>query len=79
MPFDRFKMLIDDFDKRPPVFEVLRTQILMPGDKGYPKADPNRVATAMRETIKPAGKEPEWMRNARLKRERLKDEVPHAR
>jgi hypothetical protein len=79
MSFERFEDMLDDFDKMPPLFEVLRTQILLPGDKGYPKMDRERAEREMRNVIRESGKEPEWMRNARLKRERMKETTPHAR
>jgi hypothetical protein len=67
----RFMEMLDDFSRFPPLYEVARTQVLLPGDKGY-KAPPKVLS---RQTIdaatgaKDATREPEWLRNARLKRE----------
>ena len=65
----RFVELIEDFGKLPTVAQVMRTQVLMPGDKGFKKVDPEAAKRVVNQTIAPAGKEPEWMRNARLKAE----------
>lgn len=60
----------DDFAKMPPTFEILRTQVLMPGDKDYKKPDPTIAKRVIQEAIRDDGaKEPEWMRNARIKLE----------
>ena len=73
MDMARMLEMIEDFSKMPPVYEIARVQILMPGDEGYkkkPTVSKQKIDQAMAQMIRPAGKEPEWMRNARLKRER---------
>jgi len=79
MPMYRFMGLLNSFSKFPPIAEVLRTQVLLPGDKGYRKVDRQQADQAVRAAIQDAGKEPEWMRNARIKREWMKENVPHGR
>jgi hypothetical protein len=72
MDMARFVEMIEEFKTLPPVHEIQRAQILLPGDKGYPrpKIDPLRAKQIVAQDIKDSGKEPEWMRNARLKAER---------
>jgi hypothetical protein len=72
MDMARFLEMIEEFKTLPPVHEIERAQVLLPGDKGYPKAkiDPARAKQLVKDTIKESGREPEWMRNARLKTER---------
>ena len=68
----RFMELVEEFRTLPPQHEIARTGILLPGDKGYPKSkiDPAKARKAVAEAIQPAGREPEWMRQRRLKEER---------
>lgn len=72
----RFVEFIEEFKTLPPVHEIQRAQILLPGDKGYPKQPDNAKAQQIvKSTIKDAGKEPEWMRQARLRAERKQVEA----
>ncbi len=68
----RFMEMVEEFKTLPPMHEIARTSILLPGDKGYPKPkiDPKQAAQIVQKSIKDAGKEPEFMRNARLRAER---------
>ncbi len=68
----RFSAMVDDFKSYPPAHETARASILMPGDKGYPKprVDKEKARQAVKQTVKPAGPEPQWMRDRRLKEER---------
>ena len=60
----RFMEFIEEFKTLPPVHEIERTQILLPGDKGYPKTDKRMADKVVRDAIKPAGEAPVWLRNA---------------
>lgn len=76
--------MVEDFKQFPPVFEIARTQVLMPGDEGYkkPPISKQRAEQAARAMVGQAGKEPEWMRQRRLKMERQlksKGDAPHGR
>lgn len=68
----RFLGMVEEFKTLPPVHEIQRAQILLPGDKGYPKPkiDPKRAAEIVKKTIKDEGKETDFMRNARVRAER---------
>lgn len=62
--------MVEEFKTLPPMHEIARTQVLLPGDKGYPKRDTKTAKKIVEDAIKPAGKEPVWMRERRLKEER---------
>ena len=68
----RFVQMVENFKSFPPMHEIARVSILMPGDKGYPKSkiDRDKAERAVKQSIQPAGNEPEWMRQRRLKEER---------
>lgn len=68
----RLMGMLKEFETLPPVHEIQRAQILLPGDKGYPKPkiDPRAAKQAVKNDIKDSGLEPEWMRQRRLKEER---------
>lgn len=66
----RFMEMVEEFKTLPPMHEIARTQVLLPGDKGYPKRDAKTSKKIVDGAIADAGKEPEWMRQRRLKEER---------
>ena len=68
----RFMEMIEEFATLPPLHEVARVHVLMPGDKGYKKRDTHLAKRIVEGAIGAAGKEPEWMRNARLRVERMR-------
>lgn len=71
MDMARFMEMLDDFDKTPTLAAVARTQVLLPGDKGYKSSEKKSSQISIDQLIGPNKvKEPEWMRQARLKRER---------
>lgn len=75
----RFMEMVEEFNQLPPQHEIARTGILMPGDKGYPKSKitPKQAEQELKRTIQPARREPEWMRQRRLKEERKRAGVKH--
>jgi len=66
----RFMEMLWEFFKLPPLYEIGRTQILMPGDKDYPKRPSESIGPGTDRLVGPAKKEPEWLRKARLRKMR---------
>jgi len=77
----RFVEMVEEFKKFPPMHEIARTSILMPGDKGYPKSriSKEQAERAVKRDIQDSGKEPLWMRERRLKEERKRTGGQHGR
>jgi len=66
----RFMEFVEEFKTLPPVHEIQRAQVLLPGDKGYPKKDKRMVDKVVKDAIKPSGEAPVWLKNAVEKAER---------
>lgn len=55
-----FSSFIEDFKKFPPMYEVGRAYITMPGDEGYKGLDAETKRKAMKNVIRSGGQAPAW-------------------
>jgi hypothetical protein len=71
MPMLRFVGMLAHFDKFPPLFEIARAYVTLPGDKGY-KIDDNQRRKALRNAVTPSSQPaPEWYRKGADKLARM--------
>lgn len=66
-----FVAFIEDFKKLPPLHEIGRAFILMPGDEGFKKVDSKMRAKAMKNIVGTGAHAPEWYKRGAEKLKKI--------